>query len=135
MATDRGLRNVVFLDSVPKDEVARYWSMLDVSVIHLRKTELFKSVIPSKLFECMAMGVPVLHGVPGESAEIVLGEQVGEVFESGNANELAGLLVRLANNPVACRAYGQRGVAAATRYDRRVLAGRMLSILRDLATP
>ena len=45
-----GLINVTFIDSVPKEQVARYWSLLDVSIIHLRKTDLFTSVIPSKLF-------------------------------------------------------------------------------------
>ena len=55
--------------------MARYWSLLDVSIIHLRRTELFTTVIPSKLFECMGMGIPVLHGVEGESAEIVRNEK------------------------------------------------------------
>lgn len=134
MATDRGLHNVLFLDSVPKDEVARYWALLDVSIIHLRKAELFKSVIPSKLFECMAMGVPVLHGVSGESADIVIKERVGEVFEPGNAGQLAQALVRLSNDPQACQAYGRAGVLAASQYDRKVLAGRMLAILQGLVS-
>ncbi|NNF79422.1 MAG: glycosyltransferase family 4 protein, partial [Rhizobiales bacterium] len=55
-ADECGLTNLTMLDTVPKQEVARYWSLLDVSIIHLRRTELFKTVIPSKLFECMAMG-------------------------------------------------------------------------------
>ena len=67
-AVQMQLDNVVFIDSVPKDEVVRDWSLLDVSIIHLRKTELFTTVIPSKLFECMGMGIPVLHGVAGEWA-------------------------------------------------------------------
>jgi glycosyltransferase involved in cell wall biosynthesis len=75
-----GLHNVLFLDSVPKDQVPRYWSLLDVSVIHLRRSELFTTVIPSKLFEGMGMGIPVLHGVAGESADIVRKEAVGEVL-------------------------------------------------------
>jgi glycosyltransferase involved in cell wall biosynthesis len=79
-----GLTNVVFVDSVSKDQVSRYWSLLDVSIIHLRKTELFETVIPSKLFECMGMGIPVLHGVGGESAGIVEREGVGVVFEPEN---------------------------------------------------
>src|SRR5690606_21791417 len=45
------ISNVVFVDTVPKEDVARYWSLLDVSIIHLRKTELFTTVIPPKLFE------------------------------------------------------------------------------------
>ncbi|HEV2532599.1 glycosyltransferase family 4 protein, partial [Phenylobacterium sp.] len=84
-----GLTSVVFVDSVPKEEVARYWSLLDASIIHLKRTELFTTVIPSKLFECMAMGLPVLHGVAGESADIVRREDCGEVFEPENAEQLA----------------------------------------------
>ena len=66
-----GLDNVLFLEPVSKEQVPRYWSLLDVAIIHLKKTELFTTVIPSKLFECMGMGLPVLHGVADESADIV----------------------------------------------------------------
>jgi glycosyltransferase involved in cell wall biosynthesis len=127
-----GLRNVLFLDSVPKHQVVHYWSLLDVSVIHLRKTELFTTVIPSKLFECMGMGLPVLHGVAGESAEIVLREQVGEVFESENAQELAAGLLRMRDRPAAYANFQQNGLAAAQRYDRRNLALQMLQVFTNL---
>jgi hypothetical protein len=57
-AAKMGLANVHFLDSVPKAEVPRYWSLLDVAIIHLRQADNFTQVIPSKLFECMGMGIP-----------------------------------------------------------------------------
>lgn len=131
-AQEMGLRNVVFVDSVPKAEVARYWSLLDVSIIHLRKTELFGSVIPSKLFECMGMGIPVLHGVPGESAQIVRDEGVGEVFESDNASELVDVLRRLRADPERFGNYQRNGLQAAKRYDRKSLAAKMMIILKEL---
>src|SRR5690606_3047512 len=93
-----GLANTLFLDSVPKSEVVRYWSLLDASIIHLRRTDLFTTVIPSKLFECMAMGIPVLHGVRGESAAIVEREEAGLVFEPENARALAGRIRELADD-------------------------------------
>jgi hypothetical protein len=127
-----GLANVVFLDAVPKDQVARYWSILDVAVIHLRKTELFTTVIPSKLFECMGMGLPVLHGVAGESADIVRHEQVGVVFESENAEELVAGVLRMRDEPEAYAIYQQNGLAAATRYDRKNLALKLLQVLLEL---
>ena len=129
-----GLRNVLFLDSVSKQQVVRYWSVLDVSVIHLRKTELFTTVIPSKLFECMGMGLPVLHGVAGESAEIVLREQVGEVFESENAQQLVTGLLRMRDEPTAYTNFQKNGLAAAQRYDRKNLALKMLQVFTDLLT-
>lgn len=127
-----GLGNAMFLDAVPKDQVKRYWSVLDVAVIHLRKTELFTTVIPSKLFECMGMGLPVLHGVAGESADIVVREKVGEVFESENAQQLVDRLLRMRDQPEAYASYQQHGLAAATRYDRKHLALKMLQIFNDL---
>jgi glycosyltransferase involved in cell wall biosynthesis len=127
-----GLRNVLFLESVPKHLVVSYWSVLDVSVIHLRKTELFTSVIPSKLFESMGMGIPVLHGVAGESAEIVEREQVGQVFESENAQQLVAGLLRMRDRPAAYASFQQNGLAAARRYDRKNLALQMLQVLKKL---
>lgn len=129
-----GLDNVLFLDTVPKDQVARYWSVLDVSVIHLRKTELFNTVIPSKLFECMGMGIPVLHGVPGESSRIVLEEGCGAVFESGDADELARLAAACAADARRLEAWRQAGLDAAGRYERTALARRMLGHLTEWAT-
>lgn len=127
-----GLRNVLFLDSVPKDQVPRYWSLLDVSVIHLRRSELFTTVIPSKLFEGMGMGIPVLHGVAGESADIVRKEAVGEVFESENAEALVAGLLRLRDNPEQYETYRQNGLTAARRYDRKTLALSMLEVIKAI---
>jgi len=129
-AKRRGLRNVLFLDSVAKDQIARYWSLLDVSVIHLRNTALFESVIPSKLFECMGMGIPVLHGVLGESADIVSREQVGEVFPPEDAASLVAGLLRMRGDAANYQRYRRNGLSAARRYDRTHLAATMLESVR-----
>ena len=133
-ARTMALDNVVFIDSVPKDDVVRYWSLLDVSIIHLKKAGLFTSVIPSKLFECMGMGIPVLHGVAGESAEIVERERCGQVFEPENVDQLVAGLLALQAAPDLCQQYRKNGVAAAGRYDRREQALKMLQALADAAT-
>jgi glycosyltransferase involved in cell wall biosynthesis len=126
-------RNVSFIDTVPKDEVARYWSLLDVSIIHLRRTELFTTVIPSKLFECMGMGLPVLHGVAGESAGIVERERVGLVFEPENVDALVAGLLRLKTDAALRARLSESGLQAARSYDRATLAARMLASLRSTA--
>lgn len=131
-AVRRGLDNVTFIDSVPKDEVVRYWSLLDAAIIHLRKTELFKTVIPSKLFECMGMGIPVLHGVEGESADIVRREGVGVVFEPENASELVEHLQNLRRNKVTYDACQRNCLQTAKKYDRTALASKMLDMLTNL---
>ena len=131
-AVRRGLCNVIFIDSVPKEEVPRYWSLLDVSIIHLRKTGLFTTVIPSKLFECMGMGLPVLHGVAGESASIVESEHAGIVFEPENAAQLVASLQRLSSDGALLDKLRANGLSAACRYDRSALAKEMLRSLESL---
>lgn len=128
-----GLDNVRFVDSVPKDQVVRYWALLDASIIHLRRTPLFGSVIPSKLFECMGMGIPLLHGVAGESAEIVRREGVGLVFEPENAEQLVQGLRRLRTEPGLAEACRANCLAAAPRHDRRALADSMRIVLEEVA--
>lgn len=128
-----GLDNVVFVDSVLKHEVVRYWSLLDVSIIHLKKTDLFTTVIPSKLFECMGMGIPVLHGVAGESANLVECEGVGIVFEPQNAQALCDGMIRLASDHELYARLSANAAKAAERYDRTVLAARMLQVIESTA--
>ena len=130
-ASEMGLDNVIFIDSVVKDQVPRYWSLLDVSIIHLKSMALFTSVIPSKLFECMAMGIPVLHGVLGESAEIVETNAMGLVFEPENARQLYEKLTRLMNDPSKYRILQQQALSASKNYDRKVLAGEFLALLKN----
>lgn len=131
-AHEEKLDNVIFVDSVPKDQVARYWSILDASIIHLKRDELFTTVIPSKLFECMGMAVPVLHGVQGESAEIVQREDVGLLFEPENSDALVAALRQLASDETLSHRLKSNGPIAARRYDRSALAGEMLSVLERL---
>lgn len=132
-AQNESLDNVVFIDSVPKTQVAKYWSLLDTSIIHLKKDDLFKTVIPSKLFECMGMGIPVLLGVEGESARIVESESIGLLFEPENAKALVNGLLRLADDPELHTHFKENGSLAAKRYDRSSLAAEMLQILKEQA--
>ncbi len=133
-ATSRtlGLHNVQFIDTVSKDQIARYWSLLDTSIIHLRKNDLFKTVIPSKLFECMAMGIPVLHGVEGESAQIVADEAVGLTFEPEDPQALVAAMQRLSDDDALRSSLSEAGRRGASHYDRKALARQMLEDVEGL---
>ena len=131
-AEQENLDNVIFIDSVSKDQVVRYWSLLDASIIHLKKEVLFTTVIPSKLFECIGMAVPVLHGVMGESADIVESEDVGLLFEPQNSVALVRQLKKLATDKILTERLKLNGPIAAKKYDRKVLARQMLSLLEEL---
>lgn len=129
------LDNVIFLETVLKTEVGRYWSLLDVSIIPLRRSPLFLTVIPSKLFECMALGLPVLHGVEGESADIVTSNDVGLTVEPENAEALAAGIMSLERDELLRARLATNGPVAAKKYDRKVLAIQMLRVIEDCARP
>jgi glycosyltransferase involved in cell wall biosynthesis len=133
LAAQKGLDNIIFIDSVGKADVARFWSILDVSIIHLQRSELFTTVIPSKLFECMGMGIPVLHGVGGESARIVQDCDVGVTFTPEDVDGLVHQLESLQRDPNRMARYRANCIASARLFDRSFLANRMLVILSQVA--
>lgn len=128
-----GLTNVIMLDQQPKEMMPRIWSVCDASLVLLRKTELFTKVIPSKIFESMAMGKPIILGVRGESLELVEDAGAGIGIEPENADELAAAICRLADD----RALHQRMAASGQAYvrehfDRRKLAAQFLDLLEGV---
>lgn len=76
-----GIKNVSFLPFVSKSEIAKYISILDVCLVNLKKSDTFKTVIPSKIFENASMEKPILLGVEGEAKEIVDKYNAGVCFK------------------------------------------------------
>jgi glycosyltransferase involved in cell wall biosynthesis len=131
-AAAMGLRNVRFVDTVPKEEIPDYWSLLDVAIVHLRKTPLFETVIPSKIFEAFAMGTPILLGVRGEARQIVEETGSGFAFEPEDHEQLAGRLLQLALDRAALNEAKAGCAAGARRYDRSRLAADMLDVITQI---
>jgi glycosyltransferase involved in cell wall biosynthesis len=131
-AEQLGLTNILFIDSVGKADVVRYWSLLDVAIVHLKRDDLFRTVIPSKIFEAAAMAIPILHGVEGESAEIILKERVGLTFQPENAIDLVAKLNALTQDTELQKRLAAAGPEAASHYDRQVLAQEVLAIIGSI---
>lgn len=128
----RDLDNFTMIGQVDRAEIPKYWSLLDASVIHLRDDPVFDTVIPSKLFEAMGMGVPILHGVRGESAEIVEEYGVGCVFGAERPNELLDAAERLMKNPQLHASMKSDAVKAAKNFDRADQARKMADCLHEV---
>lgn len=124
------LRNVFFLDSVEKKEIGEHIAMLDAAIVHLRASNLFHSVIPSKIFEFMAMGIPIIHCVEGESATIVSESGAGLLLPPENPVEILNAIKSLRDNPELKSKLAEHGVAAAQRYDRQAMAMEMLEHIK-----
>jgi glycosyltransferase involved in cell wall biosynthesis len=127
-----GLKNVLFLDLVPRNKIHLYWSILDVSIIHLKKTNLFDAFIPSKIFEAMGMGIPLLHCVSGESADIVKSNNLGCIVESENFDQIAKSLIDLSKNNHKIETYRAANIEASLKFSRVNLANKMMDVLEKL---
>lgn len=114
-----GLHNVVFAPRQEKSDVPRFLSVCDVSLIHLRGAVVFEKVIPSKIFEAMAMGLPVLYvGPDGEGPAIVRSHEAGLWLPPGNPHALARAVEELASEPKRVRSLAEASLAAAPLYSR-----------------
>ena len=86
-AKELKLDNVTFMPFVPKYEVVRYLSLMDVALVNLKKSDTFKTVIPSKIFEAAALQKPILLGLEGETKGIIESFNAGICFEPENEEE------------------------------------------------
>ncbi len=131
----RGLKNIKLLGQLPKTEMPKLWSVTDVSLVVLKKLDLFLTVIPSKIFESMAMRQPIILGVAGESAELIQESGAGIVIEPENVEQLTAALLTLADSTALREEIGDHGRAyVAANFDRTVLAGRFEKLLINTAS-
>ncbi len=123
--------NVTMLDSVPKTEVSNYISILDLCLINLKKSELFKTVIPSKIFENAGMEIPIIMGVEGEAQEIIESYGAGLCFEPENETDFNAKLNTLLNNTELYDNCKKGCRQLSIDFDRKKLAQKMLDIIES----
>ncbi|MBT4933447.1 MAG: glycosyltransferase family 4 protein [Rhodospirillaceae bacterium] len=134
-ATSRGLNNVVFMPRQPKETMPAVWSLCDVALVHLKNSPVFAGVIPSKIFEAEAMGLPLLLAAPeGEASSIVLSEKAGLHVEPEDPDALAAAVRQLANDGTLCQTLAAAALAAAPSHSRKTQAREMLDVLQTAAS-
>lgn len=129
-AKDERLDNVRFLGALPREQMPEVYATADACVVPLRRTELFTTVIPSKIFEILASERPILLSVDGEARSIVEASGGGRFLPPEDAAALASAVGQLADNRGLCREMGARGRDYVLReFDREALARSYLEIL------
>lgn len=132
-AVRRGLDNVVFVPARPKEDMPRYWSLCDVALVHLKADPVFEAVIPSKIFEAMGMGVPILLVAPsGEAREIVEEAGAGIWIPAGAPEALAAAVRSLRVDEPLRRRLAAASLAAASRHSRRRQADEMRRVFEKV---
>lgn len=129
---EMGLDNVIMLGQQPKARMPEVLAAADACLVLLRDMALFQTVIPSKIFEAMAMERPIILGVKGESKEIVESCKCGLCITPESDTELVEAVCQLANHPAQARELGMNGrVQVSGKYNRGVLAETYIRCLKE----
>ncbi|MCT8341128.1 glycosyltransferase family 4 protein [Flavobacteriaceae bacterium TK19130] len=95
-AKEWALENVSFIPRVASSEVSKYLNTADFLLVHLKKDDLFKITIPSKILAYLKSGKPILMGLEGDAADILNDAEAGYTFEPDNSEDLKAKLEKMA---------------------------------------
>jgi glycosyltransferase involved in cell wall biosynthesis len=130
----RALPNVRLVPRQPKARMPTLWSACDLTLIPLRDNPVFAGVMPSKLFEAMAHGVPVVMSLPeGEATALVREQGCGVVVPPEDPEALAAAIRTLSRSRARLNELRERALAAAPNFSRQHQAERLLRVLEQVA--
>ncbi len=130
-ARQENLSNVIFLEAQPKERMPDVWSLCDVALVHLKASDVFAGVIPSKIFEAMGMKLPILFAGPkGEGSRIVSEANAGLIVQAEDPAALAESALKFADNAAMRDEMSKQSAAAAPRYSRETQARHMIEVLQ-----
>lgn len=114
------LTNIHFLEPVAKAEMPAILQAVDVALVPLKNLPLFQGAIPSKIFEALAMEVPLLLGVDGEARRHFIEKaEAGWYFEPENAQALSACILEIAQEPKMIQHAGKNGRAYVSQHFNR----------------
>jgi glycosyltransferase involved in cell wall biosynthesis len=126
-----GIPNVEMLGVRPSAEIPGLYGDADAAVVLLRDVPLFRGALPTKMFEAMAAGRPLVLAAAGEPARLVAGAGSGVVVRPDDPRQLAGAFLRLAtSDPPALREMGEAGRRTAAEHDVGQAVDRWVELLR-----
>jgi colanic acid biosynthesis glycosyl transferase WcaI len=133
LAHTKNLTNLVFVEQQPRDKIPQYINACDACLVLLRKTDLFQTVIPTKMLEFMSCARPILLAVDGQARSIVEHAEAGLFVEPENASALVEAICRLRDNPVLRDQFGRNGrLHILAHYSRRQTATTYISLLESV---
>ena len=109
LARERGLKNLRFVDQQPREKIPSYIAATDVCLVPLKKSEVFKTVIPTKMLEFMSCARPVILGVDGQARAILEEAGGGMAIEPENPDALANAISGLSKNRELAKELGRQG--------------------------
>src|SRR5438132_1079423 len=133
VARERQLDNVRFIDQQPREHIPAYICASDACLVTLKKSEVFKTVIPTKMLEFMSCARPVILGVDGQARKILEDARAGIFVEPENSEQIANAVIQLSSSAELRARLGHNGRRhLILHYSRAETARAYISILEDL---
>jgi glycosyltransferase involved in cell wall biosynthesis len=132
-AEREGLTNVLFLPSVPKNQMSAVLAASDACVAILKPLDMYKTTYPNKVFDYMAAGKPVVLAIDGVIRAVVEAARAGIFTPPGNADEIAKAVVALADDPQSATEMGRCGREyLIEHFDRARLADELVRVMESV---
>jgi glycosyltransferase involved in cell wall biosynthesis len=133
LVKEKQLLNVVLIPRQQKELMPQLWSLCDISLISLKDTDLFKTVIPSKIFESMGMGLPMVMTSPiGEATKIITSSSSGLIVKPESPEQVAQAIRLLYEDRKYLLDLANNSYKAAKNFERKELALLMLNNIKLL---
>ena len=131
---EKKLSNISMLGKMPRDRIPSILKELDLGFVHLKKFPLMDNAVPSKIYEIMAAGIPVLAGISGIGKQFIEDNGFGFVFEQENEISLETVLRSvIKEDRKKLEHMGRNGQKVAfEKYDRKKQAMKYLSYIKEL---
>src|SRR2546421_5110661 len=133
VARERQLDNVRFIDQQPREQIPAYICASDACLVTLKKSEVFKTVIPTKMLEFMSCARPVILGVDGQARQLIEEAGAGIVIEPENSQALVAAITQLSADRERGTAFGRKGREYILQhFSRGATAAKYIDILQSL---
>ena len=133
LAESMTLRNLHFLPSIPKDQIAATLVQADAGLAVLHTVDAYKTTYPNKVFDYMAAGLPVILAIDGVVRQVVEGTGAGLFAQPGDPEAIAEVVRQLAADPILADRLGQAGRhCVEAGFDRENFAANMAVIMETM---
>ncbi len=134
-ASSEGLTNCLFLDPIPKAQLAELLGCVNCGLMILKNVPAFYyGTSPNKFFDYISAGIPVLNNYPGWLADLITEYNCGTVVPPDDPQAFAEALIEMANSEQRCRHMGQNARRLAeSEFSREKLAAEFVSFLETTA--
>ena len=123
--------NIHFIDRQAREDLPKYWGFIDVGLVHLKNDPIFETVIPSKIFETIASGRPIIYcGPNSDGSNLIIEYQCGIISKPDDPQDLASKIIKLKDNPDLYKTLAINGKKASFNFSREIQAKKTLDSLK-----